>query len=278
LGFDVAREFGPHLLERASLEFGKFVNKHISTSDSEQSYWNKYPGRLQAALLRAENQHFTNLVKSGRFDKRPFSMPRRKKGERKAPSRLSPISVMRLQVTPVTRHTFRFSATAAQGALTPVSVTNLIGICGGIGTITNSTINHIASSFRVHRVTITAPAAAAADTTARITWGSSNQTPDIEWVDSTVGSAFPLRVSSVPPKLSDARLWYSSINAATAVFNLAYPVNAIVDVDIEYTQLNNMALFATAGVTTVVLGNIYYLPLDGVASHNLVAVGLPTTF
>jgi len=247
-----------HLVQKAFSPQGLFHNVDFKTQDRLN---------LEKALRISPNRHFQNY------------MPKKfKKGEKKSPGRLASISVMRLQVTPVTRHTFRFSATAANGALTPVSVQNLVAICGGIGTITNSTINHIASSIRVHKVTITAPAAAAADTTARITWGSSNQTPDIEWVDSTVGSAFPLRISSTPPKLSDARLWYSSINAATAVFNIAYPVNSIVDVDIEYTQLNNMALFATAGLTTVILGNVYYLALDGIASHNLVPVGLPTTF
>jgi hypothetical protein len=57
---------------------------------------------------------------------------------------------------------------------------------------------------------------------------------------------------------------------------LTCPDGSIIDVSISWTLANNIGATSITGITTAVLGSVYYLGLDG-TSGNVVPVGVPTT-
>jgi hypothetical protein len=72
--------------------------------------------------------------------------------------------------------------------------------------------------------------------------------------------------------------WVAATATGTLnLFSLSCSTDSIIDVEVEYT-LSNQIQAASITIATGVLGSIYYLPLDGAASHVYNPLHLPTTF
>jgi len=172
----------------------------------------------------------------------------------------------------------RFTATSAAAAVS-ISIGNVLAAIGGIGTIANSTIESVASSFKLHRVTIwPAVVAAGSSQQAEVVWtNSGNYTRDeSKSVAIPSGTAMPDVVVNRPPKDALAAAWQVSIAGTTAMFLLTCPAGSIIDVDVSWTLSNNFAGNTQAGYAAVTQGSAYYARLDGVGGKFL-PLGVPTT-
>ncbi len=176
----------------------------------------------------------------------------------------------------VNRHTFRFIAT--QSPASGITANNLLAAVGNICHVANSAVMSIAGSAKLHRISIyTPPAAVGSASTCSVTWlsGQADSPSLLEVSDSSVSTAQPAHITTVPPKESGASFWFTS--SATALFSMISPAGSIVDVDISYV-LNDIG---SAGVATTVavgsLGVMYWLALDGPTNNRLVPVSLFTT-
>jgi len=176
------------------------------------------------------------------------------------------------------RHRFRFIATA--GETMSITLQNLFGALGGIGTISNSTVTLFASSFRLRRLTIAESAQNVATVSSEILWYSAADvnSPDKVNMNSTIPYDRPSVVSETPPAKSLASFWWNtSATLSTILFSLTVSIGSIIEADMEFTLPNNAPSFGLTGFTTVAVGTVYYLALDGRASNKLIPVGLPTT-
>jgi len=181
--------------------------------------------------------------------------------------------------TVVTAHSvLRFTLTSA-AASTNITVANILMAIGGIGTIANSTVASVASSFKLHKITIWP-----ASTTA-----GSGQNAEVLWVDlgnitrdESKSTAIPAGVtvadviSERPPKDTQASFWQSAAGGAGTLLSLTGPSGSIVDVSVTWTLRNNITGVTQNGYAAVTLGSFYYARLDGVGGKFL-PLGVPTT-
>ena len=181
-----------------------------------------------------------------------------------------------LQVTPTYRHTYRFLAATGTSARN-VTAKTLLGVAGAVVSVANTTANYIATSAKLHRVTIYPGLSSTGAVSPSVTWGSTiSFQKDSEINRSmpqgvTVGGAVSFR----PPPEMGARFWFSS--SSNVVMLVTCPSGSIIDVDLTVTLTNTYGQ-DNATIATGTLGVLYYLPLDGTTSHEMVAVGLPGTF
>lgn len=176
-------------------------------------------------------------------------------------------------------HRFRFQNSSTQ-TTTGITFGNLAGALGCVGTVTNSTVVALASSIKIRRVTIW-PAEAAPDSRCEIVWNifAGMPTKDeskLELLPYGMTTTGP--VISTPPK-GDARGWLTatSVGGTSAViFTLYMQQGSILDLDVSWTLSNNIGGVSISGLTTVVLGTVYYLALDG-HTNTIAPQGVPTT-
>jgi hypothetical protein len=186
-----------------------------------------------------------------------------------APSLPPPVDLV-----PKVRGVFRFINTSAS-TITVTSDT-ILGSLGNIATVANTTVKGWASCFKLHRVTVW-PAAGG---TASLSWIGSAQSDGRER-DVIRDRSIPTgitdtgAVSFSPPSDSLAKLWFDA-GLGLQVFLISCTVGSVVDVHIDYC-LSGAIASGTHSVSTAVLGNIYYLALDGPSGNVYVPVGLPTT-
>lgn len=181
--------------------------------------------------------------------------------------------------TVVTCHAIlRFTATSA-AASTNVTTATLLMACGGIATIANSTVASVASSYKLHSITIwPASTTAGAGQQAEVLW------PELGGItrDESKSTAIPagVTVSDVvkerPPKASQMAFWQSSAGGASTVCSITCPAGSIIDVDLTFTLRNNIAGVTQNGYAAATLGAYYYARLDGVGGKFL-PLGVPTT-
>jgi len=182
------------------------------------------------------------------------------------------------------KHTFRFVVATGFTALQNITGGNLAGAIGGYVTVANSTLSRVASSIRVHRITIW-PASQGV--------GIVPLTPEIVWFapitvmekDESKERMIPAGISVVaplnetPPANTLCADWFAVSSGNTqpmfGLLNLA--AGAVIDVSMSWTVTNNLT-GATSAVATGILGTYYYLYLDGSSSHQIQPVGKPTTF
>lgn len=175
-----------------------------------------------------------------------------------------------------TIHKFRFIANAAFNDT--ITSKCCFGAAGGIATVVNSTVSFCYESMRLISVDAwSPPATQGAAATVSVEWLSTNS-PSIEVSDTTVSVSQNAHISSRPPKGSLASFW-QQIATTFSLFTLVCPVNTIVDVAMELIQFDQAAVAATqTGLTTAVLGEMYYLALDRNRGTNiLIPVSLNTT-
>jgi len=203
---------------------------------------------------------------------------RKRRAEQKSKPRAMTSIVMQppeLQVTPTQTHTFRFGSTSATAR--NVTVGYLLAACGGACTIVNGTLSFIASSMRVKRVVLYAAPLAGADDVGTLNWTEAVDAPDREVVRNAIGASGPSVQTLVPAKNSASGYWYGNGSVATVIFAISSPVGSVVDVTLEYTQVNQHAA-SSYSIAAGVLGNWYYGYLDGPTAHTYVPIGLPGTF
>lgn len=174
-------------------------------------------------------------------------------------------------------HRYRFQASAAASAVA-VTVGTLVGACGGIGTVSNSTIACWASSVRVRQVTIWPGTPSNNPNTTEIIWGqvgTSYTKDESKLATIPTGVTVDRPVSERPPKDSLASFWLSAATSGT-VMTITCGPGSVVDVDLTFTLANNFASVNITGLAAVLVNVVYYLRLDGVGGK-FVPLGLPTT-
>jgi hypothetical protein len=179
-------------------------------------------------------------------------------------------------------HTFRFRnlADTTQQAFT---VGNLIGACGVIGTIVNSTAASIASAVKLRRVTVwpSTEAESGTDHNPEISFATGYGTTSDRSYNKSVPGGLAVSAPFVARPKPDtlAALWQNSSASSSTLFTLFdIPKNSIIDVDMSFCMRNAQSGLSFSGLTTVALGTIYYMYLDGASAHTYQPVGLPNTF
>jgi hypothetical protein len=175
-------------------------------------------------------------------------------------------------------HRFRFISSAAVSGIT-ITSDSLMNCAGGIGTVTNSTISLCYESVRLKKVEVWAPPASqGAAATVSVEWLGQNS-PSIEISDTTISVSQNAHVVGAPPRTSLAAFW-QVVGSPQNLFVLTCPTGSVVDFEADYLFVDRSTAAGTqAGLTTVVIGNVYFLALDSKAgTHVLVPVSLNTTF
>jgi hypothetical protein len=176
-----------------------------------------------------------------------------------------------LQTSVKNRHTYRFltSATVDQN----FTAGNVAAALGAVVTVNATTKICISSSFRVRKIRIWAPAAAAAENACQVTWYTVEEhAEDAYSANNTVGTAGASYFETSPPKGTFADMWSNTSSAATVLFGMNLATNAIVDIDIESTLINNLTPLSVS--STGALGAFGFDNLDGATGH-VQPVGLP---
>jgi len=191
-----------------------------------------------------------------------------------------------INLTPTFSHTYRFYTSASVTA--SITVAQMFGALGGVCTVANTTVSSFVSSFRIKHIDVYQPAAGASSTPT-MTY--------IEWYKTVGDYAFPDRTESlaslggittgnkmrfVPPKWSFAGDWVNTtIAGGTYLFNALFTIGYLLDMEVEMTLAiaeSTSTVLTQSTITVGTLGNVYYLPLDGVASNKIrAATGVPTT-
>jgi hypothetical protein len=133
------------------------------------------------------------------------------------------------------------------------------------------------AAFLIKKIQIwSPPPSQGAISTCAIEWTGTSPVSTVEVSDTTNSVTMPAYISSVPPRNSTATFWQRA--NAIAMFVLTVPPGSIIDLDLDLVLLDDAALATVYAVATAVLGNPYYLALDGPATHLLTPVSLSTTF
>lgn len=167
------------------------------------------------------------------------------------------------------RRKIRFQATAANtGSYNYVNVDNIFGLM--TMAINATTAYTLFSAIRLREIEIWGPPSSSlAPVTVAIRYpagvysGISN--PEVVHADTSVGATVPAYVRSKPPKAAIASQWVSG-DLNSALFQLEFPINAIVDVTFD-AQMSvafggpsiTPFIFTVVGATT---GDMYCLALD----------------
>jgi len=183
-----------------------------------------------------------------------------------------------IEATPIVGHKFRFQVLSdiTSAALT---VGNMIGICGVIGTVTNTTAVSVASCVKLRRVTIWPALDTSTNHSPEISYATNyGTTSDRSWSRTVpLGVTVTGSVKSKPGKDTLAALWQNS-GATSSTLCTLYDIQkgSIVDVDVTFCMRNSQN-GVSYSVTTAVIGTMYYLYMDG-SGGKLQPVALPNTF
>jgi hypothetical protein len=184
-----------------------------------------------------------------------------------------------LRTYPQLTHTYRFFANSP---VTNVEITNdlLFGAAGGICTVANSAVTCIFGCLRIRRVEIWAPLLSSGTNEVEILWGNQstlNSNP-VRVTDVSVSTAFPAHIRTSPPRNSTASFWQNiGISGGVPMFHLSCSTGAYIDVTLDLIMWNNEGSGFSTNVGVGVLGDIYYMSLDGPTTHDLQPIGLNTT-
>jgi hypothetical protein len=173
---------------------------------------------------------------------------------------------------------FRANSTSTSGTIT---LSSLIGSCGVIGTVTNTTVTSMFSAIKLMKIVIWPPQNSGSDRTI-LEWGASadgGYTPDSAFINTvpdgiteTTGQTFH------PPANSLLNNWMSTyLTASNIIAYITCPTGTIIDTYVTACQPNDFVP-ESISVTTAVIGSVYYLPLDSLSTHVLLPVGLATTY
>lgn len=155
--------------------------------------------------------------------------------------------------------------------------TNLMVIFGAVAT-TSTTIQPIASSFKIHSITIWPSPSSTGTAFADLWWNVSisqfsKDTERISVIPEGVSVTTPVKF--VPPKNSLAAEWQTS--SSNSLFTIVSSPGSVVYVHASYT-ISNTSIATVSTVATATSGLIYYGYLDGPGTHAYQPVGVLSTF
>jgi hypothetical protein len=154
-----------------------------------------------------------------------------------------------------------------------------MGIAGSICYVTNSNVATVASSVRLISLEVWAPPGAGTFTTAAIEYTGTSNTADYLVTDTSNSPSYPAHVRASPPSNSQSSWWQNPNSANVIIANITAPAGSIIDAVIEWVQASDANTTGIAvSVATGVLGNFYYLPLDGTGTHRFIPVAFTSTF
>jgi len=184
-----------------------------------------------------------------------------------------------MNVSQVVKGRFRF--TSLSNSLVSVSIADVLGACGGVCSVTNSTFKPWASSFRIKEVRMypgVNPGVGVSYNSIAWNSGISGVAQDQERIDDLPsGITVTHALSFKPPEKSLASDWISCIATGTTnLFAMQSQNGTIVDFHVDFT-LSNQFQAASITISSGTLGAIYYLPLDGAASAEYPNTHLPST-
>jgi len=212
------------------------------------------------------------LLKRG---KRPQARGRRKSGKRQ---RGAPTLPPELEMVFMVHKTLRFLASGAFS--NNITGQMIAGACGGICTITNSSVSCFASSAKIHKITIWPSVSLTAPSPEVIWYSPVTVVEKDESKSRTIPSGVTVdrAVVSRPPRNTLAVDWMNLVSiGTTSLFKLLnVPSASVIDLSLTFTLSNNI-LSQNLGVVTGVLTNVYYLALDGPGTNILRPIGVPTT-
>jgi hypothetical protein len=182
-----------------------------------------------------------------------------------------------ISLQPTMRHTFRFQAGAAASA-TAVTAAAMVAIPGSIATALHLAYN-IATTFKLHRVTIWPALSTSTDDVASLEW--SNQThqvkDDIKNMSLPEGQTASKALTFVPPAGTLASFW-SDGSISGQLFLISCPSGSIVDVDMSFSFAAGLTNLSVAYSNSLTTGLLYYGYLDGVSTHIFAPVTLLSQF
>jgi len=204
-----------------------------------------------------------------------------KRGDRRArQNKSSGNKPPQLQSNVTLSHRYRFTSTS--GTATPITVASLLLASGTVAATSNLVYSPF-FSVKVNKVDIYAPPASqGAASTCSIEWfGGLGSMGNQEISDTSNSVSTPARVSSRPPRLSQASFWNNAIHNVN-LFTLIAPAGSIIDVmlslimfdDSEPAGSSNPVHYTTGAAATV--GDVYFLALDQPTSSIYTPVSLTT--
>ncbi len=191
-------------------------------------------------------------------------------------------AIPQYEAEPFLTKTFRFEGTVAPGSPVNITAETILSACGVVGSVTNLDVAQLWASFKIKRLRIwSAPASVSANAnTITVVWagaGTVSNTIKIE-SDTSISTAVPLYLDLVPPPESAAAFW--NIESSGALFQIEQlGTSSPLIVDLTLDLKMNSGGFAShqVGVSTAVVGELYFLALDGPSTNLLVPVALGTT-
>jgi hypothetical protein len=186
--------------------------------------------------------------------------------------RLGPPSIL---TNPMIAHTYRFSASSAFSV--GVTAQGLCGIAGAVGRVSNSAVQPVVTSVKVHRISIWAPPGTQGGVASVLVQMTTiDQGLTKEYSNSSMSTAYPAYLSVKPTEGTLAYQWNKL--STNVLFYVAGPAGSIVDINMTSVMNDSNAITTDTSVSTATVGVMYYLALDNPSGHLLVPVYLGTTF
>lgn len=230
--------------------------------------------KLEKPLL-VRTPRYSSKFEEIKLDTDPFNGVLMLKSPRKAMA--SGSLPPQFSVTHTVRNSIRAFVCKSANATT-VTTRDMMGIFGCIGSVVNTTMVPIASTFKINAIHVWPAPSGSNPDSADLYWSPSLSpyTRDDEKI-----SVLPTNVSVTtpftfrPPKGSLAEFWQGG--QASTIFNIMCAVGSVVYVDADYT-ITNSILPTPLTVTTAAVSTFYYGYLDGATNHQFQPVGVLSTF
>ncbi len=178
------------------------------------------------------------------------------------------------------KHTFRFTTTSSITGQ-QITVGDLAASAGVLNVASAMTNYLLAASLKLHRVEIWTPAISTGAYIAgscTILFQGGNNSSLVEKNDISVSLSEPAHVCTSPPPRSNAAYW-QQVNGTTGtnLFAITCGAGSIIDVTIEWIQLDGQTPTSFTSTNAGVIGQVYYLGLDRFSGGtNWTPIGLNT--
>jgi len=180
-----------------------------------------------------------------------------------------------------TVQTMRIRYNVSTAATDTISGTNLLNLICVAVTATGT--NRIFAAVKIKEVEAWSPIRISNTTVPfdpinmGIEWfGTTNSfTNSVKHFSETMG-AQSAHLLTRPPKLSSSGMWINGLglnDTTNTIFTLNMPEGAIVDLVFNYVLMDNEAAAAANSGSGFTVGTVYYGPMDGRSSNNILASG-----
>jgi hypothetical protein len=178
----------------------------------------------------------------------------------------------------INRHRFRYTTISTANNY-PIVVGDLLLACGGICTVTLTTVTAIAGSVKVRAVEVWSHVSTTnAPVTCSIEWASTTASAaSTREVSDTSMSLMPAHIRARPPPASTPSFWHNASVPTQELFYLTCPANSVIDVTLDFILQDDTVPAVQATTTAATLGVMYYGYLDGSTRHDFLPVSLNST-